>query len=100
MMVLLLLGDTRYRGDAFHYPPFTAEKTRHGGETTGDTRLLGLAPLEAGPEILLVVCKCLGVSLPNVRLDEPPGSACAWFEYLWKSLPEEECRQLHAARGQ
>lgn len=93
MMVPLLSGDTGgpNRGEVFHYPHFTAEKTRHGGETTGDTCLLGLAPVEAGPEILLVVCMCLGVSLPKTRLDKPPGSACVRFEYLRKSLPEEEC---------
>lgn len=83
-MVPLLSVDTRarHRGDAFHYPHFTAEKTRRRGEITGDTCLLGLAPVEAGLEVLLAVCMCLGVSLPNVRLDEPPRSACVGFEYL------------------
>lgn len=73
-MVPLLSGDSRapHRGDALHYPHFTAEKTRHRGEATRDTCLLGLAPAQAGLEILLVVCMCPGVSLPNTGLDKPP----------------------------
>ena len=93
VVVPLLSVDTKapHRGNAFHYPHFTAEKTRHRSEITGDTCLLGLAPIEAGLEVLLVVCMCLGVSLPNMRLDKPPGSACVWFQYLCEPLPEEDC---------
>lgn len=67
MIVPLLLVDSRVhnRGDAFPYPHFTAEKTRHRDEITGDTCFLGLAAVEAELEFFLVVCMYWGFPSPT-----------------------------------
>lgn len=57
------------KGDVFHIPILQLRKQ--------DTKVkileilcLGLVSVEAGLEVLLVVCTCLGVSLPNTALDK------------------------------
>lgn len=101
-MVPLLLRDSRApnRGNALRYPHFTAEKTRHGGETTRDICLFGLVPAQTGLEVLLVVCMCSGVSFPNTGLDKPPAVPVCGSSTSESLSWRRNADKFNVARGQ
>lgn len=68
-MLALPLEETRTLTEVMCFIiPILQLRKQDRGENTGDT--LGLFSVEAGLEILLVVCTCMGASLPNTALDK------------------------------
>lgn len=92
MLVLLPLEETRALTEVMCFIiPILQLRKQDTEVKILEMLCLGLVSVEAGLEVLLVVCTCLGVSLPNTALDKclcavPTSASLSQRRFPWQEV--------------